>query len=237
MGDERAGRAAVDLAAIDVVFVEHGVHYALAFRVGEKFGFIAEEAAGRHGKFQAHARAFGRHADKLALAQAHFFHDHAHAVLGHIGDEAVDGLALHAVDFLEKHLGHGDLELVALAAHIFYENGQVHFAAAADHEGLGGVTVGHAQGYVPDRLFIQAGAEVAGGDELAVLAREGRVVDHEGHFHARLAYFGELYGFGRVGVAQRVAYRNALDAGYADDVAHRGGLDGDAVKPLELVDV
>ena len=237
MRDQRTDGAAVDLAAVRSVIVEHRVHYALSLSVGKEFRLIAEQSAFGHRKAQPHARTARIHGHELAFAPAHFFHDYAHAVLGHVGNEHVYRLAFYAVDVLEEHFGHGDLELVALAAHVLYKYGKVHFASAAHDEGVCGIAVGDAQGYVLYRFAVQPVAQVATGDEFALFARERRIVDHESHLHSRLAYLGEFHGLGTFGIAQRVAYRYAFHAAHAHDVAHRSRLDGRAREPFEHIHV
>ena len=61
---------------------------------------------------------------------------------GHVDDEALDGLVLAAVDFLEDDLGLAGAELVAFAAHVFQQDAEVHEAAAEDVEFVGRVA-GH----------------------------------------------------------------------------------------------
>ena len=72
------------------------------------------------------------------------------------------GSWLLAVDFLEHHarLGHG--QLVAFAAHVFQQDGQVQFAAAGDFEDAFFVGVLHAQGHVGLQLTFAAGPRSGG---------------------------------------------------------------------------
>ena len=63
-----------------------------------------------------------------------------------IGDNALDRLALNTVNLLIQNAGRRYLELIALAAHGFDENGKAHFAAACDVKGVGGVLgIGYAE--------------------------------------------------------------------------------------------
>ena len=58
---------------------------------------------------------------------------------------------------MEENLRLGDLEFIALTAHILNENGEVQLAATADAEGIGGVGFLNAQGNVGLQLAHQAG--------------------------------------------------------------------------------
>ena len=108
----------------------------------------------------------------LALAGADLLDDRADALSRHVHDQALDGLALLAVDRLVQHARGRDLELIALAAHGLDEDGQRHLAAARDVEGVRrALDLGHAQRDVLERLAVQPLAQLAGGDELALAAR------------------------------------------------------------------
>ena len=83
------------------------------------------------------------------------------------------------------HLGTRDQHFVAFAAHLLDEDGDLHFAAAADVENVRVVGLLDAQGDVGADFLHQPFPDVAGGDELAVDAGERAVVDGELHLDGR----------------------------------------------------
>ena len=235
MGHQRAGLAALDLALERAVGVQHGGHDALAVGVGEELAAVAEQAAGGNQEFQAVAAAHGGHGHQVALALANLLNDRAHRVFRHVRHHALHGLALHAVDLLGQHAGRGDGELKALAAHGLDQDGQVHFAAARHVEGVRAL-LGDVQGHVLQQLTLQAVAQVAGGDVFALAAREGAVVDGEGHFDRGI---GDLHKGQRLHgqrIADRPADRDVGDAGEGDDLARAGLLDGAAAQTVKGVE-
>ena len=236
-GDERAGIAAVDVALVRLVFEEDGVHHPFALGLGQKLALVAEQAARGDEKFQPHARADGAHVHQLALALAHALEHGARAVFGHVYDQPLDGLVQGAVDGLIQHLGGADLEFVPFAAHIFDEDRQVHLAAAAHLERLGGVGILYLQRDVAQQFAVQPVAQVAGGDELALFAGEGAVVDGKGHLHRRLADLDEGHRLHAVGGADGVADVDAFQPRKADDVARLCPLHGHTGEAFDLVQV
>ena len=142
-GDQRADAAMRDIALIRLVVVKHGAHHALAAGIGHKLAAVAEQAAARHGELEAHAVGAG-HVIHHAAATADLLDDGARVLAGHIGDHPLHRLELVAVlVIVEEHLRLGNLELVALTAHVLDEHGEVKLAAAADAEGIGGVGLLH----------------------------------------------------------------------------------------------
>ena len=123
---------------------------------------------------------------------------------------------------VEDHLRAADRELVALAAHLLDEDGQLELAAAADLErvaGLGGVDLDRD---VAEDLAVQAGLDLARRDVLAVAAAEGRGVHAERHAQRRLVDV-EARERARVGrVGDRVPDRDLGQARDRDDLAGAG---------------
>ena len=78
---------------------------------------------------------------------------------------------------------------------------------------------------------------MAGGDELAVASGKRGVIDREGHLDGRRADLDKRQRLHTVGVADRLADRDVLDAGNTDDVADRGGFGCDALKSVNLIDI
>ena len=104
------------------------------------------------------------------------------------------GLALLAVYGAEDDLRSAHAELVSLAAHRFDEDAEMHLSSAAHLEGVGTFRLIDAQGHVFQQLAEEPVAQLARCDELALLAREGAVIDGEVHLDGRLAYLHEGHG-------------------------------------------
>ena len=207
--------------------MEYRGQHALALGVGQELGAVAEQTTRRDQEFQTHAiRALGVHGHQFALAAAHLLHDRADRILRHVRDHALDRLAGLTVDFTEQRLRRADLELIALTAQVFNQDGQMHLAAAADAERVGRVGFVDTQGNVLEQLAEQALAQVARGDKLAFLARKRRIVDREGHFDRRLGNFNERQCFDMLRVAQGFTDGDVLNAGEADDLARLGFVCG-----------
>ena len=78
---------------------------------------------------------------------------------------------------------------------------------------------------------------MAGGDELALFAGKGAVVDGKGHLDGGFADPDEGNGLYLVRRADGIADVDAFQPGKADDVARRGALHGDAGKALDLIEI
>ena len=100
----------------------------------------------------------------------------------------------NAVNLTVENAGVGAGELIALTAHILDKDREVHLSSARNAEGIGSVTVLNTERNVTKELTIESCAKVTRGNELTLLACEGRVVDREGHLHGRLADLNELEG-------------------------------------------
>ena len=95
----------------------------------------------------------------------------------------------------------------------------MHLAAAANAECVGGVGLVDTQGYILEQLAEQTLTQVTGGNKLAFLAGERRVVDHKGHLNGRLGNLNERQSLNVLRVAQGLADGNAFDTGEANDLA------------------
>ena len=111
----------------------------------------------------------------------------------------------------------------------------MHLAAAHHAEAVGGSGVLHLQSHILQQLFLQAVADLAAGDELALLAGKGAVVDREGHLNSGVVDLDEGQRLHKGGVAQGVADGDVGEAGEGHDVARLRGLDGGAAVGLEAV--
>ena len=213
--------------------VKHGAHDALAAGIGHELAAVAEQAAAGHGELQAHAIHAG-HVVHHAAAAADLLDDRAGIFAGHVADHLLHRLHLVAVlVVLDEHLRLGHLELIALAAHVLNEHGQVQLAAAADAEGIRRVGLLHAQGDVGFQLAHQARAQVAGGDVGALAAGERAVIDGEGHHDGRLGDLDEGQRLHRVRRADGVADHDVLDAGDRHDLTHGRLLNRHALEAVE----
>ena len=236
-GHQGAHVTAVQLTPIGSVGVKDGGHDALALGVGQKLVAVAEQAPGRHQEGQLHpVGADGGHVQEVALPGAHLLDDCAGAVAGHIRHQPLHGLALLAVNLLEQHPGGRDLELIAFPAHGLDQDGQVHLAPARHVEGVGGVLdLSHPQGHVLQGLPHEPVPDLAGGDKFTLPAREGGIVDGEGHLHGGGADLHKLQGLHGLGGADGVADGDIADAGHGDDIAGGDLGDGHPVQAVELI--
>ena len=235
-GDHGAVAPALDVALVGGIGIEHGGHDALAPGIGEEVVAVAEEATGRHQELNLHAVAHRRHFQHVRLALAQLLDDGAHAVAGHVHHQTLDGLALLAVDLLVEHAGGGDLELIALPAHGLNEDGEAHLAAAGHVEGGLLVGIGDLQRDVLEHFTVQTIPQLAGGDELALLAGKGRVVDGEGHLQSGSGDLHEGQGLHAVSGADGVADGDIGDTAHGNDVAGGRLRHSLAGKTLEFVD-
>ena len=183
----------------------------------------ADESARGHAIFDAHAAAaVVRHVLQLGLATAERFHDAALVVLVDVDGQRFERFVHHAVDGLGEHARLADGELIAFAAHVLDEDGEMQFAAAGDaeHVGIGGFI--DAQRDVALELAHQALANLAAGDELAFLAGERRGIHLEAHDQRGLVDRDRRQRIGMFDVADGVADVHVLDARDGDDVAGHG---------------
>ena len=235
-GDEAAGVPAAQVALVGGVAVKDGGHDALAPGIGQKLVAVAEEAPGGNQKLQLHPVTHGGHLHQVALPGAHLLDDRAHAVGGHVGHQPLDGLAADAVDLLVEHPGRRHLELVALPAHGFNQDGQVHFAPAGYVEGVhSSVDLRDPERHVLQRLPEQPVPDLAGGDELALPAAEGGVVDGEGHLHGGGGNLYKGQGLGTGGGANGIPDGDVPDAAHGNNAAGGGLGDGLLAQAVKFV--
>ena len=129
-----------------------------------------------------------------------------------------------------------DFHLEALAPHHLDEDRELELAAPGDAEGVGRVRLLDADGDVGAALLPQPLAELGGGDEAPLLARERRDVGGVEHRHRRLVDVHDGQGHGLLEVADGLADLHRLDAGHRHQLA-RGGLGNlHALEPLVAVE-
>ena len=177
-----------------------------------------EQTARGDKEFKAHTRTHCAHMKQLALPLAHALEHRTGHILGNIDNEALDGLVAHAVDLLIEHLGCADLEFISLAAHRLNEDGEVHLSSAADAKGVRGVGIFDTQGDVAQQLAVQPVAQVAGRDELALFARERRIVDREDHLHRGIGDLDKGNGIDAVKCADGIADVDLLQSRETNNV-------------------
>ena len=138
------------------------------------------------------------------------------------------------VDLVEHDARLAHRELVAFAAHVLQQDGQVQLAAARDLEDAVFVGLPHLQRDVALQLALQPVPDLAAGDELAFAAGQRRVVDAEVHRQRRLVDAQHRQRLRVVQVGDRHADADVLDAVDQHDVARPGLLGLAALQPLEL---
>ncbi len=106
----------------------------------------------------------------------------------------------------------------------------MHDPSAFDFEGVGGVRLGELERHVAGGLLLDARKDLATRHEVAFLAGERRVVDVEHHRDGGLVHGDRGERLHVVGVAQRVADAQFLDARDDGDIAAHHFFGGDAVE-------
>jgi hypothetical protein len=237
--DQHTTGPALERSCVGAVVGKVMVEDAGAARVGEKLRAITDEPTRGNDVFQTHA-AFARrpHVLHAAPAPAQLF-DHRTVVgLVEIDDQFLIGLQLFPVGpLLEDHLWLGNHQLVAFAAHGFDQHRQVQLAAAQHLEGVGRVCLQHAQGHVGFHFFEESLADIARGDELALLAGEGSIVRQKLHLHRGL-FDLEQGKHDRAGdLGDGLAHGQIMHAGDGADVARHGFLKLEALERLVAQDL
>ena len=137
--------------------------------LGEELGAEADQGAGRDQVVEPDpAGAVVDHLIDAALAQRQHLGDHADVFLGDVDRQALDRLAELAVDLAGQHLGLAGGQLEALAPHQLQQHDQLQLAAPLHLPGVGAVAVEHPDRDVADQLRIEAGADLARGELVAV---------------------------------------------------------------------
>ena len=182
-----------------------------------------------------HTLALGLHVDKLAFAVAHFFHDDAHAVLGHIHDKSVYRLTANTVDLLIYYPRSGNKEFKSVAPHVFHKDGKMHLTAAGYVVGIRAVGFRNTKRHILEGFLEQIVAYMARGDVFTLGTGKRAVVHRKGHFHRRLAYLDKGERFGGVDITDGIAYVDVLHTRNADYVPYHGALTGNAAQSVYLV--
>ncbi len=115
-----------------------------------------------------------------------------------------------------------DRQLEAIAAHQLDEHLELQLAASLDLVGVGPVGVQDPQGDVAHQLLVEARADLAGGQLVAIEARQGGGVDADGDRHRGLVHCDHRQRPRVADVGQRLADRDFGDARDGDDFARTG---------------
>ena len=117
----------------------------------------------------------------LAVGQA--FHDRSHMLLRGFEVKAFDRLQkLSLCIALINDLRSGNEDLKPLAPHLFHQDGNLHFSSGGHIKQIGSVGFFHPQGDVGARFAEKSFLDVPSGDQFAVGACKGPIVD--GKLHA-----------------------------------------------------
>ena len=218
-GDEGTVDPHLDVALVGLVVLEAMRNDGLTLGGGEQVRPQAHQAARRDLELQERPVATWFHPHESSLAAGGKLDGRAHKLLGNLDGEFFDRLAALAANGLVQHLGLAHLQFEALAAHRLDEHGQMQDAAAVNHEGIGIQARLDTEGEILLKLLLQAFLDVAGGHELAVLAEERRVVDHEEHGHRGLVHGDRRERFRILDVGDGVADLEPVNAHQGADVA------------------
>src|ERR1035438_2692408 len=235
VGHQRSGGPRGNFALPLDVAVEERVHDGGAARVGEDFAAQADQAAGGHMEFQAHAAgAVVDHLDHLPLACAELLDDHAQEILRAIDDQVFHRLAQFVVDGARQDLGLAHRQFVAFAAHHLNQDGELQFAAAHHLEGVVAQLL-DADGNVGQQFLVEPLAQVARCHPLSLASGKGRGVDGERHGDGGLV---DLDGRQRLRIFRAgdgLPDGDAFHAGDGQNVALPPDGFIDALQPLERI--
>ena len=214
-GNQHTVFAATDVTLVGFVAVENIGDQARATGQVQKLVGKADQATRGNAVFQTHTTAAIRlHVHQFAFALAQGLHDAALVGFFDVGGHQLDRLVLFAVDVTEHHAWLGDGQLVAFAAHVFQQDGQVQFAATHDFENTFFVRFFDAQGHVVLQLFLQAVPDLAAGDVFAFTTGQRAGVHTEIHGQRGFVHLehGQRRGIGRVGDGDaNTDVRNTVD--------------------------
>ena len=105
--------------------------------------------------------------------------------------------------------------------------------AAAHRPAIGGIGVFDPQGHIGEQLLLQAIADLAAGYEFALLAREGGIVDHEGHLQGGFIHMDQRQGLRVVGAGDGFPDVHLVETGHRHEITGAGLSDLNAGQTLE----
>src|SRR3989344_2821052 len=103
------------------------------------------------------------------------FDDRALIFRGYVDDCLVKWLGFHAALFANDDLRLGNLELIALAAHIFYQDSDMEFSSAGNFEYITRAEV-NAQSHIHLKLAEKPFSDLPRGNKFSFLPAEGRII-------------------------------------------------------------
>ena len=172
--DQRAGRPRRHFTAVFGPAFKQGVQERRAARVGQQLPAQADQAARRNREFHAHpSGAVVDHFAEFAAPASQRLHHHANKVFRTIHHQSLEGFKFLAVFLAHHDFRLADHQFVTLAAHGFNQDGELQFAARKHAKHIGGFRIDDAQGNVGEQFFLQARAEIARSDPLALAAGKG----------------------------------------------------------------
>ena len=195
--DQHAVFAAGNFTSVSFVAIKDVAGQTGATGQVEKLVLKTNQTACRDAVFQAHtAPAIGLHVGQFGFALAKGLHHTALVAFFKVHGEHFNRFMAFTIDLFINHTGFGHGQFIALAAHVFQQNGQVQFATARHLVNPVFVGVLHAQGHVGLQLFVQTIAQLAAGHELAFTTCQRRVVDAKIHGQGGLVNFEHGQGCG-----------------------------------------
>ena len=161
-GNQRALLAVGDVSLVRLIAGKNGVHNAVALGVGHELSAVADQSAGRNVELKTGVAAVGlSHGNQLALSLAENLNDVSGELIRNVDDALFHRLQLLAVlVVLVDDLCLGNCEFIALAAHGLNENRQMKLASSGNLEGIGGIGILNAKGYVCIQLAVQTVTDV-----------------------------------------------------------------------------
>ena len=161
-GNQRALLAVGDVSLVGLIAGKNGVHDAVALGVGHELSAVANQPAGRNSELETGVAAVGlSHGNQLTLSLSEDLNDVSGKLIRNINDSLLHRLQFLAVLIvLVDDLCLGNRKLIALAAHGLNEDGQMELASSGNLEGIGGIGIFNAKGYVRIQLAVQTVTDV-----------------------------------------------------------------------------
>src|SRR5579862_352886 len=190
-----------------------------AARIGKELAAQSDQATRRDAELHAHAaRMMVYHFFHFAAARAEKFHHDADEIFRAIDDEQFERLDAAAVFGAHHDFRLADHHLVAFAAHCFDQDRELQFAAAQNAKRVGGAHVFDAERDVSEQLTIEARAQVARSNVLALSTSEWRSIDGENHRESGLVNGERFERRGIREIGDRFADLNSFDTCDGNDV-------------------
>ena len=151
----------------------------------------------------------------------------------HVHREHFVRFHLLAVDFLEQHARTRHCQFITFAAHVFNQNRQVQFAAAAHFKHRFIIGELHAHGHIGLQFAFQAFANLTARHILAFTAGQGARVHLEVHRKRRFIDLEQRERFGLFNIGERRADGKFFNTVNQHDIARFSGIHKLAIQPFE----